>query len=342
MIPRTEPVFQQENWKKELANAITQPLELLRELQLEQSDLAHQLDAMPDFRLRVPRAFVRNMKKGDANDPLLLQVLPQSKERVVLENYQLDPVSDKAAEVVPGVLHKYHGRALLVTTGACAVHCRYCFRRHFPYNESNPKTNAWFDALEYIRNDESIHEVLLSGGDPLSLDDRKLTALFTAISQIQHVKRVRIHTRLPVVLPSRITEELLALLHHTTLKVVMVIHANHVNELSAEVEAACLTLHENKVTLLNQSVLLRGINDHTDALIDLSERLFEINVQPYYLHLLDPVQGAAHFDVSASEAITLMAQVRSKLPGYLVPQLVKEIAGEPSKTPLHEKLSTHV
>ncbi len=330
IITRTATDFQSK-WQKLLANAISSPIELLHQLDLHESPLAQLLDIQPDFRLRVPAGFAEKMKKGDPNDPLLLQVLPLAKENIEKIGFINDPVGDLASEVVSGVLHKYQGRALLVTTGACGIHCRYCFRRHFPYGESNPSTGQWQAAIDYIANTGSINEVLLSGGDPLSLTDKKLAVLIAEINKIPHVKRLRIHTRMPVVLPERIDDHFLDMLNSAKQKVVMVIHANHANEIDHKLQIAMDKLTQTGVTLLNQSVLLRGINDTVKSLVDLSDKLFEINVMPYYLHLLDPVQGAAHFNIEREDAIELMRNIRDQLPGYLVPKLVWEKPGASSK-----------
>jgi len=333
IIPRTAAIDNQikRNWKNELANAISSPLELLHMLDLHETPLAQQLDASADFRLRVPRDFVGKMKKGDPDDPLLKQVLPLAKENIDQTGYLTDPVGDLASEVVPGVLHKYQGRALLVTTGACGIHCRYCFRRHFPYGDSNPSTGQWQQALDYIRESSSINEVILSGGDPLSLTDQKLASLVAEIDQIQHIKRLRIHTRMPIILPERIDDQFLNWISSTRLKTIMVIHANHANELDGKVRSAMTELEQRGVTLLNQSVLLHGVNDSVESLVALSEKLFDTGVLPYYLHLLDPVQGAAHFDVDRDLAIGLMSKIRDQLPGYMVPKLVWEKPGAGSK-----------
>ncbi len=335
MIPRTATLFQPKSWKNILADSISKPMELLHALDLQDTPLAQQLDMTPNFRLRVPRGFVAKMKKGDPNDPLLQQVLPLTKENIELPGYLTDPVGDLDSEVVPGVLHKYQGRALLVTTGACGIHCRYCFRRHFPYAESNPSSGQWREALDYIRNTHSINEVLLSGGDPLSLDDQKLTHLVNEIETIDHVKRLRIHSRMPVILPERINDQLLSWISSTRLKIIVVIHANHANEIDSKVGEAMSELTRNGVTLLNQSVLLRGINDSVEALEELSENLFSVGILPYYLHLLDPVQGAAHFDIPREQASQLMDKLRDQLPGYLVPKLVWEKPGAGSKLPIN-------
>jgi EF-P beta-lysylation protein EpmB len=316
------------DWQLELANAITCADELLAELDLRH--LANELVHKPAFRLLVPRGFAAKMQKGNADDPLLKQVLP-----MVAENSPhgiTDPVGDLDAMATPGLLHKYRGRALLVTTGACAIHCRYCFRRHFPYANANPGKKEWGDAIAYLSAHEDVHEVILSGGDPLVLDNAKLGRLLNALEQIPHIKWLRVHTRLPVVLPSRVDEELVALLHKLRLRKTFVIHANHANELGTDEYAALDKLQSCGMTLLNQSVLLKGINDSSTALIDLSQSLYEAGVLPYYLHMLDPVQGAMHFDVSQPRAVELIAALQKQLPGYLVPRLVRENPGAASKT----------
>ena len=316
------------DWQFELANAITSADELLYELGLEQ--LENKLAHNPDFRLLVPRAFVKKMQKGNADDPLLLQVLPASSENT--PSGLTDPVGDLNAMTTPGLLHKYRGRVLLVTTGACAIHCRYCFRRHFPYASSNPRKHDWKPALEYLYAHDDIHEVILSGGDPLVLDNAKLGRLFAALEQIPHIQWLRIHTRLPVVLPSRIDDELITILQKLRFRITFVIHANHANELMMDELEALQRLDSAGITLLNQSVLLKGVNDSSAALISLSKRLYQAGVLPYYLHMLDPVQGAMHFDVQQDRAIEILDTVKQALPGYLVPRLVREKPGEASKT----------
>ncbi len=272
------------------------------------------------------------MRYGDKNDPLLRQVFPLIEESYDVAGYGHDPVGDQSAVTSPGILQKYQGRALLVTTGACAIHCRYCFRRHFPYADSNPLGSQWSQTLAQLANDTSINEVILSGDDPLVLGDDKLARLVADLDKIPHLKRLRIHTRLPVVLPERIDTPLLTWIAACRLKVIMVIHANHANEIDPVAEAALSGLQQAGCQLLNQTVLLKGINDSDSALVALSERLSEVNVMPYYLHLLDKVAGAHHFDVEETRAITLMESMRKQLPGYLVPRLVREIQGEASKT----------
>ncbi len=322
-------------WQKALADAISNPLELLRLLEIDPAATGLRLSPNARFRQRVPRGFASRMRKGDPHDPLLRQVLPLAEEDIETPGFLADPVGDLKAETVPGVLQKYHGRALLVTTGACAIHCRYCFRRHFPYNDSNPANDHWQSALGYLRGDKSITEIILSGGDPLSLPDGRLTGLAQALAVIPHLKRLRVHTRLPVVLPERVDNRLLAWLTGTRLKPVMIIHVNHANEINGAVRSALQRLRDTGVPLLNQSVLLKGVNDNIEALCDISEALFEADVLPYYLHLLDPVQGAAHFNVDDATAAALIKAVRARLPGYLVPQLVRELPGATSKLPIY-------
>ena len=322
------------SWQKELSGCITDPQELLRLLELPPLLSCAAQAAARSFPLRVPRSFVARMERGNPRDPLLLQVLPLALEQDLTPGFHVDPVGDLPARTETGLLHKYAGRILAVTTGACAVHCRYCFRRHFPYSEHSLSRGAWDEALEHIRRDTSLNEVILSGGDPLTLSDAKLTELVQSLATIAHVQRVRVHSRLPVVLPSRITHTLVTALTATRLIPIMVIHANHAQELDHTVQTALTLLRENHITLLNQSVLLRGINDNAEALTALSERLFVCGVMPYYLHALDRVSGAAHFDVGDDHMHAIYQQLQARLPGYLVPKLVRELAGSASKTPI--------
>ena len=321
-------------WQQELAEAVRDPAELISLLGLDPALLPAARRAAELFPLRVPRGFVARMRAGEPDDPLLRQVLPLAAECAPAPGYSLDPVGDLSAQQARGVLHKYRGRVLLVATGACAVHCRYCFRRHFPYAEANAAAGGWGEALDYLRAHADVDEVILSGGDPLVLADHKLFELFAALEAIPHLRRLRIHSRLPVVLPSRVTPELVERLAAGRLKPVLVIHANHAQELDEKVAAALAPLRRAGVLLLNQAVLLKGINDTVAALSALSERLFELGVQPYYLHQLDRVQGAAHFDLAEQPARALLRELAAALPGYLVPKLVREIAGEPGKTPI--------
>lgn len=321
------------DWRELWRDAITDAGELL-----EAVGLAHLGDRLPPgdagFALRVPRGFVARMQRGDPRDPLLLQVLPQLAELDQVPGFSADAVGDLAAREAQGVLHKYHGRALLIASGSCAVNCRYCFRRHFPYGEEIAAAGQWRQALAHLQADPSISELILSGGDPLALATSKLEELGRGLAELPHVTRLRIHTRLPVVLPERVDAPFLAWLEALPLQKVVVLHANHANEFDAGVDAACAGLRQAGATLLNQSVLLRGINDQVEALSALSERLFAAGVLPYYLHQLDRVQGAAHFEVDDVRALALVEGVRQRLPGYLVPRLVREVAGDASKRPL--------
>lgn len=324
-------------WQQALRDCVCDPQELAECLGLGEEWVKTARRAAARFPLRVPRSYLARMRHGDAADPLLRQVLPLDAELVDTPGYVADPVGDLAALAGQGLLHKYHGRALLVTTGACAIHCRYCFRREFPYGEQHAGREAFASALEAIRADASITEVLLSGGDPFTLGDRRLAGLLAGLEAIAHVQRVRVHTRLPVVLPERIDDDFLGMWNAPRrLQRIVVIHANHAQELrGAEVVRGALgALQSSGTTLLNQSVLLRGVNDSIAALEDLSVALFESGVLPYYLHVLDPVRGAAHFDVPETEARNLHSALTARLPGYLVPRLVREVAGAPAKTML--------
>lgn len=321
-------------WQRHLAAAVRDPAELLALLELDSALLPAARRAAASFPLRVPRGFVGRMRPGDPDDPLLRQVLPLGAETQPSDGFDDDPVGDTAAMAGGGVLHKYRGRALLVATGACAVHCRYCFRRHFPYADVNASADAWDGAIDYLQRHPDIREVILSGGDPLTLSDRRLADLARRLESVEHLARLRIHSRLPVVLPERIDDDLLAWLTGTRLKPVMVLHANHGREIDEAVAAAVGRLREAGVTVLNQAVLLAGVNDGADALEELSDRLFDAGVLPYYLHLLDPVAGAAHFDVPEDRARGILEELAARLPGYLVPKLVREVAGAPAKVPV--------
>jgi len=332
MIPQTRAHVTQEHWQTALSNTINDPHVLLEQLGLADKLAAINADSLANFPLRVPQSYINKMVYGDANDPLLRQVFPLIDEDIDVEGFVTDPVGDALATRLPGVLQKYHGRALLVTTGACAIHCRYCFRRHFPYGDSNPLASNWQATLTALNNDLSLNEVILSGGDPLVLPDHKLAKMVADLAQIPHLKRLRIHTRLPIVLPERIDQSLLTWLSNTRLKVIVVIHANHANEIDDVVAEKLNNLQQAGCQLLNQSVLLKGINDSVQSLAELSERLSEVNVMPYYLHLLDKVAGASHFDVNQRRAVQLIKAITTQLPGYLVPKLVREQQGEVSKT----------
>jgi len=317
-------------WQAALNQAVSSVQELLGLLRLDDTTPALCPDVR-DFALRVPHSFVRRMEPGNGNDPLLRQVLPTPEEWQETPGFHLDPVSEREMMPVPGLLHKYRGRALLTLTGACAVHCRYCFRRHFPYGAANPGAAHWEAVLAYLRRHEDIGELILSGGDPLTLPDARLSELARQIAVIPHVRTLRIHTRLPVVLPERVDEHLLDWLGNHPQRTVLVLHCNHPNEIDESVHRAMRALKLAGVSLLNQGVLLKGINDDADTLVRLSESLFESGVLPYYLHQLDRVQGSAHFEVDDDSARGLMERLHAALPGYLVPRLVREVPGAPGK-----------
>ena len=325
-----QPVRWQQSWRE----AVRTPQELLSLLGLESLSARVSTEAAGQFPLRVPRGFVARMRHGDPADPLLRQVLPFDEEMRLVEGFSLDAVGDTAARSATGVLQKYQGRALLVATGSCAIHCRYCFRRHYAYAEETAARDEWRGAVAAIAADPSVEEVILSGGDPLSLATAKLAELTDALSGIDHLKRLRIHTRLPVVLPERVDSALLGWLANLPWPVVLVLHANHANEFDASVDAALAQLRATGAHLLNQAVLLRGVNDSVQALADLSERGYAAGVLPYYLHQLDRIQGAAHFEVADAEARALHAALAIRLSGYLVPRLVREIPGDTGKRPL--------
>ncbi|EHQ52031.1 Lysine 2,3-aminomutase [Ectothiorhodospira sp. PHS-1] len=313
---------------------MTDPEELFERLSLDPALLPATLKAAERFRVRVPLGYLGRMTPGDPNDPLLRQVLPLAEECLEVPGFQSDPVGDLESMPIPGLLHKYHGRVLLVTSGACAIHCRYCFRQHFPYRDASAIREAWPHILLYLRTHQDIQEVILSGGDPLTLNDEKLAAMVSDLAGIPHLRTLRLHSRLPVVLPERIDDALLGWLTSTRLRPIMVIHANHARELDGTTRAAMERLELAGVRLFNQTVLLKGINDNPDALATLSHALFDSGVQPYYLHMLDPVQGAAHFAVTEERALGIMDRLSRQLPGYLLPRLVREIPGQDKKTPL--------
>jgi EF-P beta-lysylation protein EpmB len=324
-------------WQTSLANAITDPAELLTLLELDSALLPAAQTASQLFQLRVPRGFVARMQKGDVNDPLLKQILPLDSESISVEGFTTDPVGDVASNKIPGLLHKYHGRVLIMPTSACAINCRYCFRRSFAYDDNNPGTVGWEKVFAYIAADATIEEVILSGGDPLVANDKTLAYLIEHVAQIPHVQRLRIHTRLPIVLPERITDELIELLTNTRLQPVLMIHANHPNEIDEHVATALQKLRTGNIMLYNQAVLLKGINDDVVTLATLQKKLFSLRVQPYYLNLLDRVQGAAHFEVDEATARKLHTELAATLSGYLVPQLVREEAGAPFKSKLTQR-----
>jgi L-lysine 2,3-aminomutase len=328
----THPVQPAGDWQEQLRNVVTSRGELLQILGLSEHEVGQADGADAHFTLKVPRSFVQRMRHGDPRDPLLLQVLSTGQEALDTPGYSADPVGETgAANPHRGIIQKYRGRVLLIVSSGCAINCRYCFRRHFPYSENHNSRQQWRDALQLVQDDESIEEVILSGGDPLVATDEQLQVLVAQIAAIAHVRRLRVHTRLPVVIPARITDALLNAITHPRLQTVVVIHCNHASELDQSVASALAALRSRNITLLNQSVLLANINDTLQAQIALCQRLFTTGVLPYYLHLLDKVQGAAHFDVPEARARRLVSDMAARLPGYMVPKLVREIAGAPSK-----------
>ena len=317
------------SWQKELSQGFDNVYALCDYLKLSLGK--NMLLASAEFPLRVPREFVDRMEKGNINDPLLKQILPIVEEDIQFPGFEKDPVGDINAMTEIGVIHKYQGRALFITTGSCAINCRYCFRKNFPYADFQLSTQKLEQAIQYIQTNTDISEVILSGGDPLLLNDKKLFSIIHQLEEIEHIKRIRIHSRIPIVLPSRITIDFcntLALIKKT---IVIVVHSNHQNELNVYVKLACKRIKDINITLLNQSVLLKSINDNAQQLCELSEKLFAFGIMPYYLHLLDKATGTGHFEVDQKNAILLMDQVKKKLPGYLVPKLVREQAGAENK-----------
>ena len=321
------------SWQTDFAAAVTDPAELAALLDLPQSWVGPAREAARSFPLRVPRSFVARMRRGDPTDPLLRQVLPVAEELEPASGRSSDPLQENEARRAPGLLHKYRGRALLVATGACAMHCRYCFRREFPYDEQGD-TGRWQDAIATLAADPSIEELILSGGDPLSLGNSRLQALSHALADIPHLRSLRLHTRNAVVLPSRVDDGLVDWIKGLPWRVTVVLHVNHAQELEDDAVEAIARLRGTGALLLNQSVLLRGVNDDVATLTALSKRLHTLGVLPYYLHLTDAVNGTAHFDVDEARGRALVDALARQLPGYLVPRLVREVPGEDAKVVL--------
>lgn len=320
------------DWRQQLRDAIRQPDELLRELGLEHSaDFAALAKAHSLFRTLVPQAFLQRMQPGNTNDPLLRQVLPSPQEHQITAGFSSDPVADNAHSPVPGIIHKYHGRVLLITTGSCAVNCRYCFRREFNYADQQITGSRWQQCLNYIATNTDITEVIFSGGDPLIISTAKLQAMTNALQQLEHLKRLRLHTRLPIVIPDRVTPELIEWITALKLPLTLVLHINHANEIDSALAHRCQQLREAGCILLNQSVLLKDVNDNTASLVALSETLFNTGILPYYLNLLDRVNGAAHFLINDKTAKAIHVEMRQLLPGYLVPRLVRDDGSSISK-----------
>ncbi len=323
--------IQKSAWQTAMAKAVTDPALLLDLLSLDSALLEPAKKAAQLFGLRVPHSFIQRMEKGNPRDPLLLQVLPLHAELNTTAGFIADPLDEKKYNILPGLLHKYHGRVLITLVGSCGVNCRYCFRREFPYENNNPGTKGWDKILSYILERPDITEVILSGGDPLVGSDDLLQLFCDKLLQIPHITTLRIHTRLPIVIPDRITDSLIYYLRDLPLKKIVVLHTNHPNEINSEVMLALQKLSQINITLLNQSVLLKNIYDDPETLISLSEKLWHSGVLPYYLHLLDKVTGTSHFDVDETTAKKLMAKLQENLPGYLVPRLVREVPGEKHK-----------
>lgn len=332
MIHHTIPTVQTLSWQDELSQLISTPEALFEALQLDPQYLEEAKTAHALFPVRCTRSFLSRMKPGDVDDPLLKQVLPLGIEAEDSPGFVADPLQESSFNATPGLVHKYRSRALLIASGQCAINCRYCFRRSFDYSANRLDKKALASALSYIAEDSNIDEVILSGGDPLSLPDHSLRWILQELENIEHLRRIRIHSRLPIVLPKRISQSFVGLFQSTRLQKVMVLHCNHIQELDSEVAEALKSCRDAGFQLLNQAVLLRGINDSLGAQLELHEGLFEHEVLPYYLHLLDRVQGSAHFEVEETEALMLMREVRAHLPGYLVPRLAREEAGKSAKT----------
>lgn len=342
MITRTAARWQTSDWQSAMKNMIQRLDELCEFIQTPIELLDSSYQAMHDFPLRVPRAYAALIEPGKPDDPLLLQVLPQTAETLTIDGFVSDPLQEAAFNKVPGLIHKYQGRVLLIASPACAIHCRYCFRRHFPYQANTPGLSHWHKALDYIAADTTIHEVILSGGDPLSASDDYLQQLIEKISRIDHIRYLRIHSRLPAVIPQRITDNLLKTITNTRLQTSMVLHINHANEISPDVAQAAALIRQYGIRLLNQTVLLRGINDTLRTQQQLLQTLHELNIQAYYLHLLDPVEGAGHFQVDTDSALALYEDLRRQTPGFMLPRLAREEPHAPYKTWLADKPARNI
>ena len=327
MIPRNKTGNQ-------IRTYFTNPLELLETLNLTPEQMLFSTEAVQDFHFKVPAAYVHKIHPGTPDDPLLRQIFPVQQELELTPGYTKDPLDEANSLSQPGLLQKYHGRALLLVTPGCAINCRYCFRRHYPYEDKGHSWKQVEQNIELIKQDSSVSEVILSGGDPLSLSDSRFAELVKMLENIPHLKRLRIHTRFPVVEPERINEQFLNILAASQLRIIMVLHINHAQEIGLDNKKSILKLHKQQVTLLNQSVLLKGVNDNADTLAELSETLIDNHIVPYYLHMLDKIQGSAHFEVADDDAKIIYQQLRTKLSGYLLPRLVRETSGEKSKTPI--------
>ena len=345
MIPRKPSRNQSEsqsrsrskNQSEKLTRAyFTNPMELLERLNLTPQQMSFSAEAAEKFRFKVPEAYVNKIQPGKANDPLLLQIFPVQQELKSVPGYIMDPLAEADSLYQPGLLQKYDGRALLLVTPGCAINCRYCFRRHYPYDDKGHLWEQLKKNIQLIKQDSTITEIILSGGDPLSLSDARFAELITLLESVPHLKRLRIHSRFPIVEPDRISDELLDILLGSRFQFIMVLHINHAQEIGPDSKTSIEKLRNKQVILLNQSVLLKGVNDNAGILAQLSEILIENHIIPYYLHMLDHVQGSAHFEVSDNDAIQIHQQLRAVLPGYMLPRLVREVAGEKSKLPVYD------
>ncbi len=324
-------MLQQENNQLKYKESFTKVEKLFQYLQLSNYPDNFHSQAIDQFSFLVPYSFAQRMKKNDANDPLLLQVLPQANELIDYQGFAKDPLAENNSLISNAILQKYQYRLLLMPTSACGIHCRYCFRRHFPYSDKNNSSKQLSEQIKIIAQKTDIQEVILSGGDPLTLNDNKMADILLQLNEIKHIKRIRIHTRQLIVEPRCLTTKLVNLFHSLNKQLIMVFHCNHANELSKEVALKLAKLDRNKMTLLNQSVLLKGINNDAKILAELSEKLFENGIIPYYLHQLDRVAGSQHFLVDDKNALLILQQMQEKLPGFLVPKLVRENAGSAYK-----------
>lgn len=334
IIPHTDAHWQGLSWQQQLAGAYRSPAALLDALNIAPQQIEAGISTDNPFAVLVPQSFVERMRSGDPHDPLLRQVLPLASEHQSAPGFVEDPLEESDSNPVPGMIHKYRNRVLLIAAGGCAVNCRYCFRRHFDYSANNPSRQQWQQAFDYIAQHPDIDEVIFSGGDPLLLSDRYLGSMIEQIADIPHLKRLRLHSRLPIVLPARITEGLCEQLSKTRLQALLVVHANHSHELNSETEQALQQLRSAGVVLLNQTVLLKGVNDCPQQLKALSEALFTQGVMPYYLNLLDKVSGTHHFYLPHAQALAIYRQLMASTSGYLVPKMVQEIPGHPAKQPV--------
>lgn len=319
-------------WQLELKNSITNYLDLFKLLNLNPKH-PKLIDTIQysQFPLLVTNSFINRIQKMDINDPLLRQILPTTQELQNNNSFCADPLQEANFNKIPGLLHKYSSRVLIIVTKACAINCRYCFRKEFQYSANIASGKNLENIINYIAKDSSIIEVILSGGDPLIAPNNYLQHLISKLESIKHIETVRIHSRVPIILPCRLEPEFINILLKSRLNIVLVTHTNHPQEINQEVAEYFKLLQNTKITLLNQTVLLKNINDNAGVLAELSRKLFSIKILPYYLHILDKVNGTKHFAVKLSTAKKIYGELQSKLPGYLVPKLVTEKPGAKHK-----------